>query len=85
MATAVPIAAATPIAGAPRITIVLMALATSFAVRQCTYTSAPGSFRWSTITIPSSFQSIVGNICLILAKMAAASRRTAARRAEGGA
>ena len=36
MPTAMPIAAATPIAGAPRITIVLMALATSFAVLHVT-------------------------------------------------
>ena len=36
MPSARPIAAATPIAGAPRITIVLMALATSLAVLQVT-------------------------------------------------
>ena len=45
MPSAMPIAAATPMAGAPRITIVVMAFATSLAVRQRTQTSAPGSFR----------------------------------------
>jgi hypothetical protein len=34
--SAIPIAAATPIAGAPRITIVVMAFATSFAVLHVT-------------------------------------------------
>ncbi|MND02160.1 hypothetical protein D3C83_214380 [compost metagenome] len=62
MPSAIPIAAATPMAGAPRITMVLIAFATSAAVRQVTYTSAPGSLRWSIITTPSSFQSIVGSI-----------------------
>ena len=38
-------AAATPIAGAPRMTIVRIALATSAAVPQRTYTSCAGSFR----------------------------------------
>src|SRR6185436_17322187 len=60
--SASPMAAATPMAGAPRITIVVIALATSFAVRQVTYTSAPGSLRWSIITIASSVRSMVGSI-----------------------
>ncbi len=45
MPSAMPIAAATPIAGAPRITIVRIARATSWADRQRTYTSWPGSLR----------------------------------------
>jgi hypothetical protein len=62
--SAMPIAAATPIAGAPRITIVRMALATSCGVRQRTYSSCDGSFRWSTMITTSSCQSIVGSIFL---------------------
>jgi hypothetical protein len=57
--SASPIAAATPIAGAPRMTIVLIAFATSLAVLQVTYTSDAGSLRWSIITTASSFHSIV--------------------------
>src|SRR5687767_5680805 len=66
MARAMPIAAATPMAGAPRITIVLMALATSLAVLQVTYTSDAGSLRWSIITTASPFHSIVGSIVAIV-------------------
>src|SRR5262245_28037726 len=62
MPTAIPIAAATPIAGAPRMTMVLIAFATSFAVLHVTYTSDAGSLRWSIITTASSFHSIVGSI-----------------------
>src|SRR5262245_25210457 len=62
MPTAMPIAAATPIAGAPRITIVLIARATSAADLQRTYTSSAGSFRWSIITTTSASRAIVGNI-----------------------
>src|SRR5215470_16754466 len=64
MPSAIPIAAATPIAGAPRITIVLIALATSCAVRHVTYTSDAGSLRWSIITTVPPVQSIVGSIGL---------------------
>src|SRR5437867_6776921 len=64
MPSAMPIAAATPIAGAPRITIVLMARATSGAVLQRTYTSWPGSFRWSIITTTSPSRAIVGSISI---------------------
>ena len=64
MPSARPMAAATPIAGAPRITIVLMAFATSLAVLQVTYTSDAGSLRWSIITTVSSFHSMVGSILL---------------------
>ena len=60
--SAMPIAAATPIAGAPRMTIVLIAFATSGAVLHVTYTSTPGSFRWSIITTASSFHSMVGSM-----------------------
>src|SRR5688500_11318954 len=66
MARAMPIAAATPMAGAPRITIVLMALATSLAVLQVTYTSDAGSLRWSIISTASPFHSIVGSIVAIV-------------------
>ena len=45
MPSARPIAAATPIAGAPRMTIVRMARATSCAVRHRIYSSWPGSLR----------------------------------------
>ena len=45
MPSAIPIAAATPIAGAPRITMVLIAFATSAAVLHDTYSSAAGSLR----------------------------------------
>ena len=55
-------AAATPIAGAPRMTIVLIARATSLPVTQRTYTSLAGSLRWSTMTTASSCHSIVGSI-----------------------
>src|SRR5688572_22335814 len=64
--SATPIAAATPIAGAPRMTIVLIAFATSWAVLQETYTSDAGSFRWSIMTTASSFHSIVGSIVLMI-------------------
>ena len=60
--SAMPIAAATPMAGAPRITIVLIALATSCAVLHVTYTSDTGSLRWSIMTTASPFQSIVGSM-----------------------
>src|SRR5919201_172879 len=60
--SAIPIAAATPIAGAPRITIVLIARATSAAVLQRTYTSSTGSLRWSIITTTSFSRAIVGSI-----------------------
>ena len=59
---AMPIAAATPMAGAPRITMVLMAFATSLAVRHLTQISDPGNFRWSIMTTASSCQSMVGSI-----------------------
>src|SRR6185503_16239734 len=59
---AIPIAAATPIAGAPRITIVLIALATSAAVLQVTYTSTAGSLRWSIIMMESDCRSMVGSM-----------------------
>src|SRR5207248_3210368 len=60
-----PIAAATPIAGAPRITIVLIARATSAAVAQRTYTSSAGSLRWSIMTTTSSSLAMVGSMQLI--------------------
>jgi hypothetical protein len=55
-------AAATPIAGAPRMTMVLIARATSLAVRQWTYTSSAGSLRWSIITIASASRAMVGSM-----------------------
>ena len=55
-------AALTPIAGAPRITIVLMALATSFTVLQMTYVSVTGNLRWSTILMVSPSQATVGSM-----------------------
>src|SRR5438477_4287736 len=64
MPIAMPIAAATPIAGAPRITIVLMARATSAAVLHRTYTSCDGSLRWSIITTTSSSRAMVGSMKL---------------------
>src|SRR5882672_787440 len=45
--SAMPNAAAQPIAGAPRTTIARMATATSAALVQLTYSSRPGSRRWS--------------------------------------
>src|SRR5688572_2027741 len=60
MPSAIPIAAATPIGGAPRITIIFVALAAAGAVMHWTYTSADGSLLWSTITITSSLHTIVG-------------------------
>ena len=78
MPRAMPIAAETPMAGAPRITMVLMARATSVADVQRTHTSAVGSLRWSIITIASSCQSIVGSISDDCTIPAGARRRAAA-------
>src|SRR6478672_1136111 len=52
-ASAMPYAAATPIAGAPRTTIVRIASATSAADRHSTSTSSSGSRRWSRSTTAS--------------------------------
>ena len=60
--SASPMAAHTPMAGAPRITMVVIALATSLPVRHVTYTSDAGSLRWSIITTASVFHSIVGSM-----------------------
>ena len=49
-------------AGAPRITIVLMARATSFGVVQVTYCSRTGNLRWSIITTAPSCQAMVGSM-----------------------
>jgi hypothetical protein len=53
-------AAATPIAGAPRITIFLIASITWVGVLQTTKLSLKGSFRWSIMITWSSCQAIVG-------------------------
>src|SRR6187551_1506808 len=52
-ASAYPYAAATPIAGAPRTTIVRIAFATSCAERHSTWTSSSGRRRWSRRTTRS--------------------------------
>src|SRR5665811_1720680 len=55
-----PMAAATPIAGAPRMTIVRMASATSSHRVQVTYSCTSGSLLWSIITtLPSSHSMVL--------------------------
>src|SRR5712692_3887428 len=54
-----PIAADTPIAGAPRTTIFLIASATSSYERSIKYFSSVGSRRWSSIETPSLVHSTV--------------------------
>src|SRR4051812_14205878 len=60
---ATPIAAATPIAGAPRMIMSLIAVATSWYVRQVTYSSCKGRRVWSIMTTPSLVHSIVSTMC----------------------
>jgi hypothetical protein len=62
--SAMPIAADTPMAGAPRTTIWRMASATSSHERSIRYFSSVGSRRWSIMRTPSSVHSTV----LIMAK-----------------
>src|SRR5229473_2957516 len=57
--SAKPIAAETPIAGAPRTTIFLIASATSSYDRSVRYFSSVGSRRWSSIRTPSLVHSTV--------------------------
>ena len=55
-------AAATPMAGAPRMIISLMAAATSSYVRQVTNVSSSGSRVWSIMTTPASVHWIVSTM-----------------------
>src|SRR3990167_3250893 len=57
--SAIPMPAATPIAGAPLMTMRFIASATSSYVLHSTYDSSPGSLVWSIITTVFSFHSIV--------------------------
>src|SRR5438552_2509830 len=82
---ATPIAAATPMAGAPRMTIERIAPAMSRYVLNMGYSSTVGSFRWSIILTPSSVHSIVFTItgyssimkgCVISAPMTGSGKTT---------
>src|SRR5581483_8674583 len=65
---ATPIAAATPIAGAPRITMVLIASATSRYVRQVTKRCWRGRRVWSIITTPASVHWMVSTMNYLLCR-----------------